>query len=224
MSDAAKTETAEPDALPTGKRERNKRENRDMILKAARQVFTDLGFDATTVRDIVRQTGLASGTFYNYFRSKEEVFEAVLDDTALNIRPRLHEIRIQARTFEDFIEGTFRAFFEHVASDREMFEMVQRNAGCLRLRLESPEVVAGLKELRADIDHAIAQGVAPATDADYLTAAIVGLAFELADRMMRREPVAVGPAVAFATALVLGGVAALPQVPASGPSVLRAAG
>lgn len=225
MSGRSETGPRASASRAAGKRERNKHENREMILSAARQVFSDLGFDATTVRDIVRRTGLASGTFYNYFRSKEEVFEAVLDATALSIRPRLREIRVNARTFEEFIEGTFRAFFEHVAADRQMFDIVQRNAGCLRVRLESPEVVAGLEELRADIDRAIGEGVAPATDAEYLTAAIIGLAFEIADRMMRREPIEVEPAVAFAKALILGGVSALHRADASqASSGLRAAG
>ena len=40
-------------------------------------VFAELGYGATTVRDIIRATDLASGTFYNYFKSKEEVFQAL---------------------------------------------------------------------------------------------------------------------------------------------------
>jgi AcrR family transcriptional regulator len=46
-----------------GRREQKKRANRALILRAARAVFADLGFESTTVRDIVRPTGLASGTF-----------------------------------------------------------------------------------------------------------------------------------------------------------------
>lgn len=205
-----------------GKRARNKRENRAMILQAALRVFSDPGFEATTVRDIVRQTGLASGTFYNYFRTKEDVFEALLDESALRIRPRLHAVRQDARTFAEFLEATFRTFFEHVAADRAMFEMIRRNSGCLRVRTDSPEVVAGLAELRADIDGAIADGRAPAIDADYLAGAIVGIAFETADRMMRRDPPDTAAATAFAASLILGGVAAASDTESVRP--LRAAG
>ena len=53
-----------------GKRERTKVANRQAILDAAREVFGELGYDAATVRDIIRRTGLASGTFYNYYKSK----------------------------------------------------------------------------------------------------------------------------------------------------------
>ena len=47
---------------PLGKREQTKAQNRELILEAARQVFAELGFGATTVRDIIRATPLASGT------------------------------------------------------------------------------------------------------------------------------------------------------------------
>jgi len=54
---------------PIGKREKTKAANRQAILAAARRVFAQLGYEAATVRDIIRGTALASGTFYNYFRS-----------------------------------------------------------------------------------------------------------------------------------------------------------
>src|SRR5882724_3447668 len=93
-----------------GRREQTKVQNRDTILEAARQVFAELGFGATTVRDIIRATPLASGTFYNYFKSKEEVYQAIRDDVALAIRPRLRDERLKAKSVEEFIESTFRTF------------------------------------------------------------------------------------------------------------------
>ena len=104
-------------AEPLGKREQTKLQNRELILAAARQVFAELGFGATTVRDIIRATPLASGTFYNYFKSKEEVYQAIQDDVALAIRPRLREERIKAKTVEEFISSTFRTFMDFVADE-----------------------------------------------------------------------------------------------------------
>ena len=39
-----------------------------------------MGYGAASVRDIVRRTDLASGTFYNYFKDKDEIFEAVVGE------------------------------------------------------------------------------------------------------------------------------------------------
>lgn len=196
---------------PLGKREQTKVQNRELILEAARQVFAELGFGATTVRDIIRATPLASGTFYNYFKSKEEVFQAIRDDVALAIRPRLRDERVKAKTVEEFVGGSFLTFMRFVAEDSVNFRTIRHTADTTRVRMDTPEVVAGFEELRVDIEKAIRDGLFPPIDADFLMAAIVGVAFEVGERMMMREvrdPVA---AATFATALFLGGFKTLPH-------------
>ena len=193
------------------RRELTKAQNRETILAAARQVFAELGFATATVRDIIRATPLASGTFYNYFKSKEEVFQAIQDESALRIRPRLHEERTKAKTIEEFISVTFHTFFEFVAADESNFHAIRRNTDTLRVRMDTPEIIAGFEELRADIESATAKGVFPPVDADYLMAAIVGVAFEIAERMLRRDPHDTAEAARFATALFMSGVHGLPH-------------
>src|ERR1043165_10169363 len=111
------------DAKPStgSRRELTKAQNRETILEAARVVFSQLGFATATVRDIIRATPLASGTFYNYFKSKEEVYQALRDEMAVAIRPRLHEERGKADSMEAFIRGSFRTFFDFVAANRAEF-------------------------------------------------------------------------------------------------------
>ena len=65
--------------VAVSKREQTKASNRAAILAAAGDAFSELGYGATTVRDIVRRTDLASGTFYNYFPDKETVFRALVE-------------------------------------------------------------------------------------------------------------------------------------------------
>jgi AcrR family transcriptional regulator len=201
-----------PAPKAVGKREQTKVQNRQMMLAAAREVFAELGFGATTVRDIIRATPLASGTFYNYFKSKEEVFQAIQDESALRIRPRLHEERAKAASVDAFILGTFRTFLEYVASDQHSFRAIRRNTETIRVRMDTPEIIAGFEELREDIETAISRGLFPPIDADYLMASIVGVAFEVAERMLRREDPDPVSAAEFATALFLGGVRALPHL------------
>ena len=194
-----------------GKREETKASNRQAIIDAARNVFADLGYGATTVRDIIRATELASGTFYNYFKSKEEVFQALQDETALRVRPRLRAERIRARSFEEFITGTFRSYFDFVKNDQTTFIAVRRHREIPRVRIDTPEVIAGFDELRADIEIAIENGVLPSADPDLLMASMVGVAFEIAHQMLTRDDVSADDAAKFATALFLGGVQALPK-------------
>lgn len=193
-----------------GRRALTKTQNRQTILAAARQVFADMGYGAATVRDIIRATPLASGTFYNYFKSKEEVFQAIRDESALRIRPQLRQERMRAETVEGFISGTYRTFFEYVVEDEANYTAIRRNE-TLRVRMDTPEILAGFEELREDIAQGIARGVFPPVDADYLMAAMVGVAFEVSEEMLKRQPPDPEEATRFATALFMGGINALPK-------------
>jgi AcrR family transcriptional regulator len=198
-------------AEPLGKREQTKVQNRELILDAARKVFAELGFGATTVRDIIRATPLASGTFYNYFKSKEEVYQAIQDEVALAIRPRLRDQRKTAKSVEEFISGTFQIFMAFIAEDHTSVRTMRHSADTTRIRVDTPEIVAGFEEMREDIEKAIQEGLFPPVDADYLMAAIVGVAFEVAERMIHREQRDPAAAAAFATALFMGGIHMLPN-------------
>src|ERR1043166_9785177 len=83
----------------SGRREQNTAENRTALLKAARAVFAEMGYGAASVRDIVRRTDLASGTFYNYFKDKDEIFEAVVGELTSEILKR-HQNRSEEHTSE----------------------------------------------------------------------------------------------------------------------------
>ena len=87
-------------ALRMGKRARAKQANRRAILEAARMVFARIGYDAANIRDIIRETNLAFCTFYNYFKSKEEVFEAIASDSVQRFRPLLQKVREEAKDLE----------------------------------------------------------------------------------------------------------------------------
>ena len=190
-----------------GKRAAVKEQNRRVILDAARRVFAELGYGTTTVRDIIRATPLASGTFYNYFRSKEQIFEALRDETALRLRPVLHESRLKAQTAEAFLTATFGPCFAHVAANHAG---IVRRPQAVHVRIDTPEVLAGFEELHQDVVAAIERGLFPAVDAEYLTAAIVGIGFELAEAMQKRETLNPEETTRFATQLLLGGLAAAP--------------
>jgi AcrR family transcriptional regulator len=58
-------------AAPTGRREANKQATRAALRAAAKQLFTERGYAATTVRDIARAAHVTERTFYRYFDGKE---------------------------------------------------------------------------------------------------------------------------------------------------------
>lgn len=54
-------------------REDKKQETVNRIIDAALRLFSENGYEATTVADIAEAAGVAKGTFFNYFRAKEEL-------------------------------------------------------------------------------------------------------------------------------------------------------
>jgi len=198
MSDAATIE-------PIGKRERTKAANRLAILAAARRVFAQLGYEAATVRDIIRGTDLASGTFYNYFRSKEEVFEALADDGAARFKPILRQARERATSFEDYLRSSFGAYFRFIVEENRI-EGRPLDERQPHVRTDTPEMIAIYEEVRQGLEAAIARGVAPKIDSDYLAFSCIGIAQEVGRAMMRRQPVDADAATEFAVTLVLRGL------------------
>ena len=56
---------------------------RRQILDGARKVFMDLGFDGASMNEIARSAGVSKGTLYVYFADKSRLFEAIVEDEAL---------------------------------------------------------------------------------------------------------------------------------------------
>ena len=192
--------------VASSKRAATKAHNRGAILEAAREVFAELGYDAAGVRDVIRRTDLASGTFYNYFPDKEAVFRAVVDESATEVRRRLRAVRATAATLEEFVGDAYRAWFQFLVEDRLMFELMQRNAGPIRSLFGDPILGAGVEDLLEDLSAAIDRGDMPPLDANYMAGAMAGVALELGVRMAERTPPDIEGAARFATELFLAGI------------------
>ncbi|MBL8556609.1 MAG: TetR/AcrR family transcriptional regulator [Phenylobacterium sp.] len=208
MSQVAYLPTAK---MPGGKREQTKVQNRQSILDAAREVFGELGYEAATVRDIIRRTGLAAGTFYNYYRSKEEVFAALADDGARRFAPILKDLRGKGGTIELFVREAIVAYFEFMA-DEHVSWMARRPAGEMQPHVhgETPEMAAVFAEVKDAIEHAIIEGRGPVSDSDYMAAAAIGVAREVCERMLMRRPIDTAAAADFAAEMILHGLKGLP--------------
>jgi AcrR family transcriptional regulator len=190
--------------VATGKRAQTKANNRRAILDAAQEIFTEMGYGAASIRDVVRRSGLAAGTFYNYFPDKQSVFQAVLEEHTTELRRRLRESRARAHDAETIVRAGFHTYFSFIVEDLPLFEMLRRNAGTVRELFDTPALELGIAELREDLT---AQDVLPAgLDLDALAAAMGGVAFELGIRLSEQDAPDVGRTARFASELFLGGM------------------
>jgi AcrR family transcriptional regulator len=199
--------------LSAGKREQTKLANRRAILDAAREVFAELGHESATVRDIIRRTGLASGTFYNYFRSLDEVFEALADDGAARFRPILRACWEASNTFEGYLRAAIQAYFDFMADEHETLpDHHPAGEKHPHMRVQTPEMERVFEEVRDAFLQAMELDAAPRVDADYLAAACIAMAREVGDKMLERRPIDTAAAADFAVKLIMGGIPALPRL------------
>ncbi|HLZ84558.1 MAG TPA: helix-turn-helix domain-containing protein [Caulobacteraceae bacterium] len=197
--------------LPPGKREQTKAANRLAILDAAREVFGELGFEAATVRDIVRRSGLSVGAFYNYYRSKEEVFDALADDGARRFKPILQAQSAKATDFESYLRAAVSAYFDFLAAERRTWPPGPAEGGPMPHARNTPEILAVFEEVRRVFTVIMGRDVSAKVDIDFLAASCIAVAREIGDRMIERPVVDVPAATDFVVRLILGGVPNLPR-------------
>jgi AcrR family transcriptional regulator len=96
---------------------------RARLVVAARKVFERIPFNQARLTDITAAAGVAAGTFYTYFDSKEEIFREVADQVLL-------ELSTAARRDPDNTEGDAIRDIAHAS--RQYFLACLRNAGVVR--------------------------------------------------------------------------------------------
>ncbi|MGX6447082.1 TetR/AcrR family transcriptional regulator [Patulibacter sp. S7RM1-6] len=199
------TDGRRPDR-PPGKRERTKAANREEIRAAAIDAFTALGFGATTVRDIVRRTSLASGTFYNYYADKDAILAELVDEHVREADARMTAARADATTPREAIELGAAAYFALLVERPELLAMFRRNAGTMRAHAAGGLIDPVIAGLRADLERLAAGRDAAGLDVELLAAGVIGAGMEIAMRFAEGGGDDPGPAVAALRALLLEGI------------------
>jgi len=102
---------------------------RTQILDAARDSFAKHGMSGTTVHGIAKSAGVAKGTVYLYYKSKEEILKQVLDDDVTQLHANTVQIVNAPGSIEDklrrFLVGALTFFDEK----RDFFEQCHFEMG-----------------------------------------------------------------------------------------------
>jgi AcrR family transcriptional regulator len=164
---------------------------RQRILDAAVQAFSKLGFESTTTRDIATAAGIATGTLFNYFATKEAIVEHLAELALARATSRFERQAPQGELEE--------ALFAYVASELRQLKplrkfitpllenslcplSVARTSGSNNvLRTEHMEIVTTLAH-----EHGFPE-VSPVTLQVYWTLHLGVLAFWAADKSPKQE-------------------------------------
>ncbi len=109
---------------------KNPEERKAEILSAAIRVFARKGYDKTSISDIAKEIGISQGLCYRYYTSKEEIYDAALDEYADYIaRENLRRYDLRGKTLKEMIQemsGHVDDYVEFEQEQRELFELFHK--------------------------------------------------------------------------------------------------
>ena len=156
-------------AQPAGKRDRNKEQTKEKILAAALELFRKNGLDGTTTKQISQKAGIAEGTLFNYFKTKEDLALFFFQkETHQLIEWFGREARLQRAPLPEQLFAIIHRQLEYIAPYEEFlgavfFRSLQPHSKLSPLSLESQELrlkylrflrdVLARAEAKAEIPH-----------------------------------------------------------------------
>ncbi|HEX7480125.1 MAG TPA: TetR/AcrR family transcriptional regulator [Polyangiales bacterium] len=166
------TQPAKPPKRPRSARDNARTAYRQSLLVAAEQVFVSSGFLNTKMTDIATAAGVAVGTLYNYFDSKEAIFEAIMAERSTAFRAELTPLLALPDPLER-LRQVVRTACQHVSDNGTLFmlflergaasELDMERVGGMPMRLEYDRFLAVLHEaIQGAIDAGVLRSDVPA--------------------------------------------------------------
>jgi AcrR family transcriptional regulator len=120
------TGEAQLSAASDGKAPRTARGERTLrkILDAARDEFGERGFSDSTIVGITQRAGVALGTFYTYFDSKEAVFQALVRDMSAQVRDHVAPALKESADALDGERRALESFLQFARKHRHVYRII----------------------------------------------------------------------------------------------------
>lgn len=131
-------------------------ERREEIISTAKKLFYTKGYDSCTVNDILREISIAKGTFYYYFKSKEEVMDAIVAQNRDKIMDRVNGIKMNEELSpEDKLLSVFMAM--NISEEEEQgIEELHKPGNALLHQKVLNQMVTSLAPILAEV---ISEGI-----------------------------------------------------------------
>lgn len=136
-------------------------ERRREILEAATQLFRERGFDVTTVQAIAGKAGVAAGTVYLYFPSKEAILVSLQEDFETGLMDRFSEIAAavlaeedasgEIVSYQEVVERLIDGIVGYSLERRAVCEVMARHVGRASIASDDPILAGDLTELLARV-------------------------------------------------------------------------
>ncbi|MBU0934897.1 MAG: TetR/AcrR family transcriptional regulator [Spirochaetes bacterium] len=162
---------------------------REQFLDAAQALFTNRGYEETTVAAIIDSLGMSKGAFYHYFGSKEDLLDALAERQAAQVSRMLQPlVDDKSQNALQKLNGLFNSSVSYKAQNREfILELMRimyddRNLR-LRKRMETQSIKASVPLIAAIISQGMQSGEFNVTDAEETASLVLQLGTYLSDRV-----------------------------------------
>lgn len=139
-------------------RARQAEATRGLLVDAARELFTDQGYAATSIEDIIRKAGVARGALYHHFPGKEALFRAVYDVVKSEVVSRVVATAQAGPTPWDGVTAGLRAFLDACLEPSFRRIVVLDSVSVLQWQAESGMELLEISMLRAVLTPLAAGG------------------------------------------------------------------
>ncbi|HWF06441.1 MAG TPA: TetR/AcrR family transcriptional regulator [Candidatus Angelobacter sp.] len=161
------------------------------IITAARKVFAEKGYIAATVDEIAALAALAKGTIYVYFESKEQIYNAVLENDLDTLRDLTLENIASAQTAREKIAAYVNTRFKYCEERRDFFRIMHiepSGSPVLSKAKARGWLVEPVRQLTSAIENAIAENQIGHWPAETLAWTVVDLTSGALQRRLSATP------------------------------------
>lgn len=174
------------------------------------RVVARKGLTSVTVQDIADEAGVAKGTVYIYFHSRDEILARTMEGATEKLLEKIQQSCSECRTFSEMLERRVRTQLTHFDQNRDFFRIylaMSEPFGEKRLK-RNPMHLSYLAQLQKQIEEAIARGEVRKGNAARLAIAVAAVTREIVlNRIIEREPPPLETDVQFAVGFIMRGIA-----------------
>ena len=179
------------------------------ICDAAMRVVARKGIASVTVQDIADEAGVAKGTIYLYFQSRDEILARTMDAATERLLEKLAEACKDCRGFRDVLEARIRTQLQHFEENRDFFRIylaMSEPLGERRLRKHATYQTY-LGQLERLLAEAVERGEVRDLSVSRLAVAVASVVREIVlHRIIEREPPPLDDDVTFAVDFIMRGI------------------
>lgn len=163
--------------LPFSEVFKGKKEGKQFIFEAAAGVFTKKGYHKTTVEEIAAAIGVSKGTIYYYFKNKEELYLAIIQEGIDLFHEQLAKVAQSPGSPQDKIRKLIRGHFVFCEAKKDLVFLFLKELGSTDF---SREILANmlakcLQVFRNVIEEGMAKKVFRPVNPEVITSALFGM-------------------------------------------------